>query len=179
MQVPKGYAGHALVIDLGKKEANIRPLGAFLADYDIDPRLWLGGDGFITRILWEDFPAAIDPLGPENEIIIATGPWTATAAPQSGRAMLGCISPETGGFGSGSFGWFFPATLKYAGFDILIVRGKAEAPCYVFIDDKNHYIQGRLSYLGKRNRRNGESDQGGIDRALRRRNSCIEHLRRG
>jgi aldehyde:ferredoxin oxidoreductase len=50
--------------------------------------------------------------------------------------MLGCISPETGGFGSGSFGWFFPATLKYAGFDVVIVKGRSETPCYVFIDDK-------------------------------------------
>lgn len=136
MQIPKGYAGHALVIDLGRKEALTRPLDAFLTDYDIDPRLWIGGDGFITKILWKDFPAPIDPLGSDNEIIIASGPWTATAAPQSGRAMLGCISPETGGFGSGSFGWFFPATLKYAGFDIAIVRGRSETPCYVFIDDK-------------------------------------------
>jgi aldehyde:ferredoxin oxidoreductase len=93
MNVPKGYAGYALIIELGEKKATIKPLGKFLADYDIDPRLWIGGDGFITKILWRDFPAAIDPLGPDNEIIIATGPWTATAAPQSGRAMLGCISP--------------------------------------------------------------------------------------
>ena len=96
MQVPKGYAGHALVIDLGKKEANIRPLGAFLADYDIDPRLWLGGDGFITRILWEDFPAAIDPLGPENEMNYRYRPVDGDGRSQSGRAMLGCISPGDG-----------------------------------------------------------------------------------
>jgi len=95
----------------------------------------LGGDGVITKILWEDFKTPIEPLSPENEIIIATGPWTATAAPQAGRAMLGCIDTKTGGFGSGSFGWFFPSMLKYAGFDIVIIRGKAEKPIYVFIDD--------------------------------------------
>jgi aldehyde:ferredoxin oxidoreductase len=149
MQIPKGYAGFALVIELGKKEATIEPLGTFLADYEIDPRLWIGGDGFITKILWRDFPAPIDPLGPDNEIIIATGPWTATAAPQSGRAMLGCISPETGGFGSGSFGWFFPATLKYAGFDVVVVKGRSETPCYVFIDDRKITFQNARHLWGK------------------------------
>ncbi len=149
MSLPKGYAGNVAIIDLGKQTVQILPTDRFLRDYDIDPRLWLGGDGFITKILWKDFPSAIDPLGPENEIIIATGPWTATAAPQAGRAMLGCISPETGGFSSGSFGWFFPATLKFAGFDIVIVREKAKKPVYVFIDDKEITFKDAAHLWGK------------------------------
>jgi aldehyde:ferredoxin oxidoreductase len=135
MSIPPGYAGKALIIGLETQEAKALSIDKFWADYDINPRLWLGGDGFITKIFWNDYHTPIDPLGPENEIIIATGPWTATAAPQAGRAMLGCISPETGGFGSGAFGWFFPSILKYAGFDVVIIRGKAKKPVYVFIDD--------------------------------------------
>jgi aldehyde:ferredoxin oxidoreductase len=135
MSLPKGYAGNVAIIDMTKQEAKVIPTDRFCKDYDIEPRLWLGGDGFITKIFWKDYNKPIDPLGPENEIVIATGPWTATAAPWAGRAMLGCISPETGGFGSGSFGWFFPCVLKYAGFDVVIVRGKATKPVYVFIDD--------------------------------------------
>ena len=149
MSVPHGYAGKALVIHLENREARILPIDRFWADYSIDPSLWLGGDGFITKILWQDFQAAIDPLGPENEIIIASGPWTATAAPQAGRAMLGCISPETGGFSSGSFGWLFPSILKYAGFDILIVRGKAQKPVYVFIDDNEVVFKDASRLWGK------------------------------
>lgn len=149
MSLPKGYAGNVAIIDLEKQAARILATDQFWKDYDIDPRLWLGGDGFITKILWKDFPSAIDPLGPENEIIIATGPWTATAAPQAGRAMLGCISPETGGFSSGSFGWYFPATLKFAGFDILIIRGKAKQPVYVFIDDKEITFRDAVHLWGK------------------------------
>ena len=86
MSVPKGYAGNVLIINLQNEEVHILPSDKFWADYDINPRLWLGGDGFITKILWKDFPIAIDPLSPENEIIIASGPWTATAAPWAGRA---------------------------------------------------------------------------------------------
>ncbi|MCJ7687284.1 MAG: hypothetical protein MUO68_23645 [Desulfobacteraceae bacterium] len=149
MSVPKGYAGNVLLINLENREAHIVPIDRFWADYGIDPRLWIGGDGFITKILWEDFQTAIDPLGPENEIIIATGPWTATAAPQAGRAMLGCISPETGGFSSGSFGWLFPSILKYAGFDLVIVRGKSEKPVYVFIDDHEVLFKDAAHIWGK------------------------------
>ncbi len=149
MSVPKGYAGNIAIIDLTNQEAQIVPTDKFWQDYDIDPRLWIGGDGFITKILWKDLPEAIDPFGPENEIIISTGPWTATAAPQAGRAMLGCISPETGGFSSGSFGWYFPAAMKYAGFDVIIVKGKAEKPVYIFIDNKEITIRDAANIWGK------------------------------
>jgi aldehyde:ferredoxin oxidoreductase len=135
MPVPKGYAGKVAYIDLTKPEARVVPTDRFFKDYNIDPRLWIGGDGFIAKVLWKDITKAIDPLSPENEIVIATGPWTGTAAPQAGRSMLGCISPETGGYSSGSFGWYFPATLKYAGYDAVIVRGKAAKPTFIFIDD--------------------------------------------
>jgi aldehyde:ferredoxin oxidoreductase len=149
MSLPKGYAGKVAIIDLGKSKADIVPTEQFWKDYDIDPRLWLGGDGFIIKVLWKDIPVPIDPLGPENEIIICGGPWTATAAPQAGRAMLGCISAETGGFSSGSFGWYFPATLKYAGYDILIIRGKAAKPVYIFIDNGEITIKDALHIWGK------------------------------
>jgi aldehyde:ferredoxin oxidoreductase len=135
MTIPPGYSGYVLTINLDRQKADILPTDKFWDNYGINPRLWLGGDGVIAKVLWEDFFTAIDPLSPDNEIIIATGPWTATAAPQAGRAMLGCIDTQTGGFGSGSFGWFFPSMLKYAGFDIVIIKGKAQKPTYVFIDD--------------------------------------------
>ena len=151
MSIPSGYAGNVLIVDLGKKTVEIIPTDKFLSDRGIEPRLWLGGDGFITRILWEDFKEPIDPLGPENEIIIATGPWTATAAPQSGRGMLGCIDPESGGFGSGSFGWIFPCTLKYAGYDIVIIRGKSDRFVYVFIDDGQVVFKDASHLRGKKN----------------------------
>ena len=149
MAVPKGYAGNVAIIDLTSQEAQVVPTDRFWRDYDIDPKLWLGGDGFITKILWKDFKEPIDPLGPENEIIISTGPWTATAAPWGGRAMLGHIDPETGGFSSGSFGWHYASYMKYAGFDIVIVRGKAEKPVYVFIDNQEITFRDASHIWGK------------------------------
>ncbi len=149
MAVPKGYAGHVAVINLTDGKAQVIPTDKFWKDYDINPRQWLGGDGIIAKVLWKDIKTAIDPLSPENEIVISTGPWTATAAPQAGRSMLGCISPETGGYSSGSFGWYFPATLKYAGFDTVIIRGKAPKPVYILIDDLNISIRDASRIWGK------------------------------
>lgn len=149
MSVPPGYAGKVLIIYLDSETSEVLPLDRFWTTYGIDPRKWLGGDGVITKILWEDYHAAIDPLSPENEIVMATGPWTATAAPQSGRAMLGCIDPKTGGFSSGSFGWFFPSMLKYAGFDIVIIKGKSRKPIYVFIDDQRVLFKDAIHLWGK------------------------------
>jgi len=128
MPVPKGYAKNAAIIDLTTRDIQIIPLDRFFKQYDIQPRMWIGGDGFIAKILWKDIPEAIDPLDPGNEIVLATGPWTATAAPQAGRGMFGCISPETEGYSSGSLGWYFPAAMKYAGYEIVIVRGKSDTP---------------------------------------------------
>ena len=138
-----------MIIDLSEEKIQIRSTGDFFSDYEIDPRLWLGGDGIITKVLWKDFAKPVDPLGPDNEIIIATGPWTGTAAPWGGRAMLGCISPETGGFGSGSFGWMYPAAMKYAGFDVIIIRGRARTPKYVFIDDQTVTFKDASHLWGK------------------------------
>ena len=149
MALAKGYAGKVAIIDLTKLEAAIVPTDRFFKQYGIEPRLWIGGDGFIAKILWKDIPRAIGPLSPENEIVIATGPWTGTAAPQAGRSMLGCISPETGGYSSGSFGWYFPTTLKYAGFDVVIVRGKAARPTYVFMDDDKISFRDASKIWGK------------------------------
>ncbi len=149
MTIPKGYAGNVAIINLTDSEIRVIPTDRFFREYNIDPRLWVGGDGFITKILWKDIPEMIDPLSPDNEVIVATGPWTATAAPQSGRAMLGCISPETGGFSSGSFGWYFPAVMKYAGYDVIIVKGKAEKPVYISIDNEEINIRDAAHIWGK------------------------------
>ena len=50
MSVPKGYAGRVLIVHMDTRKADILPLETFCIDYDIDPRLWIGGDGFITKI---------------------------------------------------------------------------------------------------------------------------------
>jgi len=84
-----GYAGKYLRINL--TEGTIRK-------EDL-PERWIeyiGGTGFCARILWDELKAGIDPLSPDNILILATGPTTGTLFPQSGRYMMAAKSPLTG-----------------------------------------------------------------------------------
>jgi aldehyde:ferredoxin oxidoreductase len=80
-------------------------------------------------------PAGANPLGPENTLCLMTGP--VTGAPLSGQARLAATakSPETGLVGDSQSGGFWPAELKFADFDGIVVRGKAEEPVYLWIQD--------------------------------------------
>jgi aldehyde:ferredoxin oxidoreductase len=79
--------------------------------------------------------AGTDPLGPENKLIFAPGPFTGTTVPCSSRITVTGKSPLTNAVGMGLSGGFFPAELKFAGYDIIIVEGKADKPTYLWIKD--------------------------------------------
>ncbi|MEI6593885.1 MAG: aldehyde ferredoxin oxidoreductase N-terminal domain-containing protein, partial [Holophagaceae bacterium] len=112
----KGYAGRILDVDLSRRTFGFRPLDEATA------KLYLGGKGYGIRLLYDLTPAGIDPLGPENPLIFATGPLNGSLAPQSNRFAVVCKSPLTGGIGSAACGGSFAFGLKKAGIDILIVR---------------------------------------------------------
>lgn len=124
----KGYAGRILDVDLGNRSFSFRPLDEETA------RLYLGGKGYGTRLLYDLTPPGIDPLGPENPLIFATGPLNGSLAPQSNRFAVICKSPLTGGIGSGACGGSFAFGLKKAGIDILIVRNQSATPVRLEID---------------------------------------------
>ncbi len=124
----KGYAGRILDVDLGSRSFAFQPLDENTA------RLYLGGKGYGTRLLYDLTPAGIDPLGPENPLIFATGPLNGSLAPQSNRFAVVCKSPLTGGIGSAACGGSFAFGLKKAGIDILIVRNQSATPVRLEID---------------------------------------------
>ena len=95
---------------------------------------FLGGLGLGLKVLYDEVGPNVDPLDPENPIIIATGPLTGTAAPTSGRTEILTKSPLTGGIGRGNFGGWWGVRLKLAGFDAVIVRGKSNRPVYLWIE---------------------------------------------
>jgi aldehyde:ferredoxin oxidoreductase len=86
----KGYAGRVLEVDLGSRSFAFKPLDEEIA------RLYLGGKGYGTRLLYDMTEPGIDPLGPENPLIFATGPLNGSMAPQSNRFAVVCKSPLTG-----------------------------------------------------------------------------------
>jgi len=96
---------------------------------------YLGGRGFISQILLSEVAGGIDPLGPENKLVIALGPLTGMPMPGSGRNSFGAKSPLSGAFGESEAGGFFGAELKRAGFDAVIVEGASERPVYLWINN--------------------------------------------
>ncbi|MGQ9584955.1 MAG: aldehyde ferredoxin oxidoreductase family protein [Anaerolineae bacterium] len=98
-------------------------------------RRYLGGWGFIGHYLLREVPPGSDPLGPENRLIFATGVVTGVPLAGSARHAVGAKSPLTGGFGAGEVGGFWGAELKKAGFDAVVVQGRAEKPVYLWIKD--------------------------------------------
>lgn len=124
-----GYAGNILRVDLTSRKVSKEPLPQWLVDE------YVGGRGFVARIILDEVPPGTDPLGPGNKLVMAAGPLTGLPLPGTGRTHFAILSPATGGYGDSNMGGHFGPELKYAGYDVLIVEGRAEKPSYLFIDD--------------------------------------------
>ncbi|MCP4131104.1 MAG: hypothetical protein GY754_09000 [bacterium] len=131
-----GWTGNILKVDLSKGKIEILDSFQYTKDF-------IGGKGLNHRLAWEELSSTTKAFAPENCLFISVGPLTGTAAQCSGRATIGGISaqsyPEMYTH-SGVGGWF-PASLKYAGFDAVIIKGKSPFKCYLYIDDKNVNIK--------------------------------------
>jgi aldehyde:ferredoxin oxidoreductase len=131
----RGYAGRILEVDLTTEEYAFHSLDEETA------RLYIGGKGYGTRLLYDRTPAGIDPLGPDNLLIFATGPLNGSVAPQSNRFAVVCKSPLTGGIGNATCGGSFALGMKKAGIDVLVVSGAASAPLRLEIDGDEDSVQ--------------------------------------
>ncbi|PKO07263.1 MAG: aldehyde ferredoxin oxidoreductase [Chloroflexi bacterium HGW-Chloroflexi-3] len=96
-------------------------------------RKWIGGRGLIVYYLLKETAPNIDPLGPDNLLIFAPGILTGTVLPGTGRHAVGGKSPLTGALASGEAGGWWGAECKQAGFDAVVIQGKAEKPVYLWI----------------------------------------------
>jgi len=124
-----GYTGKILRINLTDKTAKEETLPLKTAED------FIGGAGFGIKYLFDEVKAGIDPLGPENKLIFAVGPFTGTSIPCTSRMDIAGKSPLTNAVGSALTGGYFPVELKFAGYDVLIIEGKAEKPTYIWIKD--------------------------------------------
>ncbi len=122
-----GYTGKVLRVDLTTKTFKEEPLPVEVAQD------FIGGSGFTVKFLYDEVPADCDPLGPENKLIYAPGPFTGTTVPCASRMAINAKSPATGAMGVATTGGHFPVEMKRAGYDVIIVEGKAEAPTYLWI----------------------------------------------
>ena len=130
-----GYTGKILRVNLTDQTAKEEELSLEIA------KDFIGGAGFGIKYLFDEVKGGTDPLGPENKLIFASGPFSGTTIPCASRMAVTSKSPLTNAVGVALTGGYFPVELKYAGYDILIIEGKAEKPTYVWI--KNGKIQFR------------------------------------
>jgi aldehyde:ferredoxin oxidoreductase len=138
-----GYAGKLLYVDLEKGTTRKRVLDSDLA------RKYVGGAGLAAKLLYDSVSEAIDPLSPKNVIVFASGPFTGTLLPMSGKWEVGAISPLTGIWGEANCGAWWGAELKFAGYDGLVIQGKSESPVYIFIDDDQVHIRSAKDIWGQ------------------------------
>jgi aldehyde:ferredoxin oxidoreductase len=125
----KGYAGKVLRINVSDGSYRIEPL-----DME-EARQFIGGRGFNAARLYKEVPAGTDPLGSDNKLMVATGPLVGTMFPTASRFNVSARSPLTGIFGDTNAGGHFAPEMKFAGYDQIIVEGRAEKPSYISIRD--------------------------------------------
>ncbi|MDI7249757.1 MAG: aldehyde ferredoxin oxidoreductase N-terminal domain-containing protein, partial [Bacillota bacterium] len=125
-----GYAGRVLRVDLDTGRSTIEPLDREAA------RRCLGGRGLNMQVLYDEVHPEVDPLSPENRLMFATGPLVGTAFSGASRVNVSARSPLTGILGDSNAGGFFGPELKYAGFDQVIIRGRAPDLTYLLITEE-------------------------------------------
>lgn len=138
-----GWAGNLLTVELTKEKAKVEPLNTVLATN------FLGGRGINAKLLFDEIKPKIDPLGPENILIFGTGPLTGTLCPSSGRFNVSAKSPITGIFGDSNAGGWWAPELKWAGYDHIVIHGRAERPVYLWIDDEHVEIRDASHLWGR------------------------------
>lgn len=131
----KGYMGKVLRVDLTNSSHRTLSLDEKAA------YLLLGGKGYAAWLLYNSMEAGVDPLSPRNQIIFATGPLTGTLAPTSGKFCVVTKSPATGTIDDSYCGGFFGPKLKFAGYDFLVVEGRAEEPSIIVINEDDVSVQ--------------------------------------
>jgi len=136
-----GWMGKLLRVNLTDKKIREEDLK--------DEELYIGARGLGDKIVYDEIDPGIDPLSKENKIIFASGPLTGTLAAASGRYEVVTKAPLTGTIAGSNSGGYFGPRIKHAGYDAIVVEGKAESPVYIYIDEKNVEIRSAEHLWGK------------------------------
>lgn len=144
-----GWAGKVLRVDLSTGRITRENTVEKYKDY-------IGGSGIGYKVLWDEVAATTRAFDPENKIIFATGPLAGTSAPCSGRTAITTLWPACWPkhlVGTGHMGGHFAAELKYAGFDAIIIEGRADHPVWIAISDDKVRIEDARQLWGQGIRR--------------------------
>jgi len=136
------YKGNVLRVDLSAGTTTVEPLNMEWAEQ------YIGGKGLLLRYLWQEVPPKVDPWSPDNPIILMTGPFAGTNVTTASRLVVGCKSPITGILTDSYVGGSFAPELKFAGYDAVIIKGKAAVPTVVVIKDDVIEFRPADKYVG-------------------------------
>jgi len=152
------YTGRILRIDLSTSKISEENLN------EKDAEKFIGGKGLGAHLLFDNIDPRVDPLSPENSLILCTGPLTGSLAPTSGRWCIVTKSPLTSLFLDSQIGGYFGAEIKKSGYDVIIIRGKADDPVYIAIQDDNVEIRDATHLWGRNTTATEESlkDEGRV-----------------
>ena len=139
----KGYVGKLLRVDLQAGTIKTEPLNMKNADE------YVGARGLGTKYFCDECDPKVDPLSPQNNLYIMTGPLTGTCATSSGRYNAVAKSPLTGTIGAANSGGHFGPELKYAGYDGIIFENASDKPVYLYINDDQVEIRDASHLWGK------------------------------
>jgi aldehyde:ferredoxin oxidoreductase len=138
-----GWIGKLLRVNLSTGKLSTEPLDPVLAkDY-------LGARGLGTKFMFDEVDPTVDPLAAENKLIFAPGPLTGSYAPSAGRYTVVTKGALTGAIASANSGGVWGPELKFAGYDLLIIEGKAPKPVYLWIKDSAVEIRDASHVWGK------------------------------
>ena len=139
-----GYAGQILIVDLSTGKTTVEPLNEEYA------KKYIGGIGLGMRLYLDYSKAGVDPFSPDNPLVLTTGPISGTMWPTGGNGhTFVSKSPQTFGVGESKAHGSFGTEMKRAGYDAIVIKGKAEKPVYLWIDDDSVQLVDASSLMGR------------------------------
>ena len=136
-----GWVGKILFIDLSRKTTRVEPIDPYLP--------WVGGRGINQWLLFKLVGKNVRALDPENVLILGAGPMNGTLVPGSGRLAIDFKNVITGGVGSANCGGRFSSEMKYAGYDHIVIQGRAAHPTYLLIQDQQVHFRDASDLWGR------------------------------
>jgi len=137
------FAGKYLRVDLSRGTTAVEEISP------LTYRMFMGGAAMAAQFLYKELKPGVDPLGPENIMVISTGPLNGIPLSGTNRFTVAAKSPLTGGYGEGEAGGWWGPELKFAGFDGLIITGQAPKPVYLWITDGKAELRDAAHLWGK------------------------------
>ncbi len=120
-----GWSGQILRIDLSKKESTVEDTEPYTHSF-------IGGRGINVKVVYDEVGPEVSPYDPENRLCFGPGPLGGTLSPACSRMKVTTMSPN-GLIGSSGIGGYIGAEIRHAGYDNIVIQGRADKPVYIYI----------------------------------------------